>query len=163
VNKTTVDFKRFPRIVGFNDDGSHKKEYVKIPQYATPGSAGVDLQAFIEFTITLAPGETCKIPTGFGVHIKDPTIVGKIYPRSGLGSKGLILGNGTAVIDSDYQGQIFIVAWNRNTDRSIDIMPDDRIAQLVFERVTQVDFNLVTEFEDATLRGEGAFGSTGVK
>jgi dUTP pyrophosphatase len=166
-----IQLKLIPRMVEYQG-----KEYetflTQFPEYATPGAAGVDLRAFINEPITLRPGEVSVIPTGFALHIADPEIVGKVYPRSGLGIKaGLVLANGTGVIDSDYQGEIMVAAWNRNFecweqgpgDRTLTINPGDRIAQLVFERIVRPDFVLVSEFSNETSRGAGRFGSTGGK
>lgn len=137
---------------------------VVFPEYATPGSAGLDLRArLLDGPITLHPGWVRKIPTGIFLNIKDPNIVAKIYPRSGMGYKGLVMANGTGIIDSDYQGEVMVLAWNRNTEYgdSIKVRPGDRIAQLVFEPVIRVSFDQVVEFSETTMRGAGAFGSTG--
>ena len=130
------------------------------PHYATPGAAGLDLRACIDAPLTLEPGHTQLIPTGIAIHLADPGLAAMILPRSGLGHKnGIVLGNLVGLIDSDYQGQIFISIWNRgNADYTIQ--PLDRLAQLVVVPVLQVDFNLVDDFA-ASHRGEGGFGSTG--
>lgn len=131
-----------------------------LPDYATPGSAGMDLRACIDQSIQLAPGETKLIPTGIAVHMGDPSIAATILPRSGLGHKhGIVLGNLVGLIDSDYQGQIFISCWNRG-DKDFEINPGDRMAQLVFLPVVQVAFEQVEEFDNSE-RGEGGFGHSG--
>ena len=131
-----------------------------MPTYATPGSAGLDLRACIEHVLTLRPGETELIPTGMAIHIADPGYAALILPRSGLGHKhGIVLGNLVGLIDSDYQGQLFISCWNRGKDIFM-LNPMERIAQLVLVPVIQASFNIVEEF-DASKRGEGGFGSTG--
>lgn len=135
---------------------------IPLPDYTTHGSAGMDLRACIDTAITLQPGQTELIPTGIAIHIADPGIAATILPRSGLGHKhGIVLGNLVGLIDSDYQGQLFVSVWNRG-DKVFEIEPADRIAQLVFVPVIQVDFEQVEEFDDSD-RGEGGFGSTGHK
>ena len=130
-----------------------------IPSYQTDGSAGIDLKACINETIDLAPGETELIPSGIAIHINDPNLAAVILPRSGLGHKhGLVLGNFVGLIDSDYQGQIFISCWNRGNN-SVLIEPGLRLAQMVFVPVEQVEFRIVEEF-DVSQRGEGGFGHT---
>jgi dUTP pyrophosphatase len=135
-----------------------------IPAYATNGSAGIDLRAMIDDSIILFPGETILIPSGIAVHIEDPNYAAIVLPRSGLGhKKGIILGNSVGLIDSDYQGEIFISCWNRNDPGKANpykIEPGERIAQLVFIPVKQVQFEVVKEFVQ-TDRGEGGFGSSG--
>ena len=131
-----------------------------IPSYQTDGSAGIDLKACINETIDLAPGETELIPSGISIHINDPNLAAVILPRSGLGHKhGLVLGNLVGLIDSDYQGQIFISCWNRGNN-SVLIEPGLRLAQMVFVPVEQVEFRIVKEFE-ISQRGEVGFGHTG--
>ncbi len=131
-----------------------------LPAYATDGSAGVDLRACVDEPITLNPGETKLIPTGMAVHIADPSLAATLLPRSGLGHKhGVVLGNLVGLIDSDYQGQVFASMWNRG-DTPFDIAPGDRICQMVFVPVVQVDFDIVEEF-DQSQRGDGGFGHTG--
>ncbi|MDR2221069.1 MAG: dUTP diphosphatase [Methylobacillus sp.] len=131
-----------------------------LPTYASPGSAGLDLRACIEHVLTLQPGETELIPTGMAIHIADPGYAAMILPRSGLGHKhGIVLGNLVGLIDSDYQGQLFISCWNRGRIPFL-LNPMERIAQLVIVPVVQAQFNLVEEFV-ASERGEGGFGSTG--
>lgn len=130
------------------------------PHYATPGAAGLDLRACIEAPLTIAPGETHLIPSGMAIHLADPGMAAMILPRSGLGHKyGIVLGNLVGLIDSDYQGQIFVSTWNRGRE-SFTLNPLDRLAQLVVVPVLQVAFNVVDEF-DASARGDGGFGSTG--
>ena len=131
-----------------------------MPQYATAGSAGIDLRACIDETISIAPGETTLVPGGLAIHIADPGLAAIILPRSGLGHKhGIVLGNLVGLIDSDYQGQIFVSVWNRGNE-PFELKPLERIAQLVVVPVVQVTFNVVDEFEQSD-RGAGGFGSTG--
>jgi dUTP pyrophosphatase len=133
---------------------------IELPSYATEGSAGLDLRACLDEAITLAPGETFLIPTGMAIHIDDPSLAAVILPRSGLGHKhGIVLGNLVGLIDSDYQGQLYVSCWNRG-DTTFEINIGDRIAQLVFVPVAQVEFEQVTEFS-ASERGAGGFGHTG--
>ena len=130
------------------------------PQYATPGSAGIDLRACIEIAIKIHPGETILVPTGLAIHLSDPGLAAMILPRSGLGHKhGIVLGNLVGLIDSDYQGEIFVSTWNRG-GQPFTLNPLDRLAQLVVVHVVQVAFNVVDDFE-ASHRGDGGFGSTG--
>ncbi len=134
----------------------------QLPQYATPGSAGLDLRACIESTMTIKPGETNLVPTGMAIHIADSGFAALILPRSGLGHKhGIVLGNLVGLIDSDYQGQIFVSVWNRG-QAEFTMQPMERIAQLIVVPVAQVAFNVVDEFA-ASARGDGGFGSTGKK
>lgn len=131
-----------------------------LPQYATAGSAGIDLRACIDAPIILAAGQTALIPSGVAVHIADPSLSAIVLPRSGLGHKhGIVLGNLVGLIDSDYQGQIFISCWNRAA-LDFEIKPGERIAQLAFVPVRQVDFELVNEF-DTSARGTSGFGHSG--
>ena len=131
------------------------------PQYATSGSAGIDLRACIEIAIKIDPGETILVPTGIAIHLSDPGLAAMILPRSGLGHKhGIVLGNLVGLIDSDYQGEIFVSTWNRGHD-TFTLNPLDRLAQLVVVPVVQVAFNVVDDFT-ASERGAGGFGSTGV-
>jgi dUTP pyrophosphatase len=133
---------------------------IPLPHYATDGSAGLDMRACIDEPLTVAPGETTLIPTGLAIHIGDPALAAVLLPRSGLGHKhGLVLGNLTGLIDSDYQGQVFISCWNRGSS-SYEIQPGDRIAQMVFVPVAQVEFAVVDEFDDSA-RGAGGFGHSG--
>jgi len=135
---------------------------IPLPAYTTDGSAGMDLRACIDEKIELKPGQTELIPTGIAIHIADNSLAATILPRSGLGHKhGIVLGNLVGLIDSDYQGQLFVSMWNRG-DTMFEIESGDRIAQLVFVPVVQVDFEQVDEFDDSD-RGEGGFGSTGHK
>ena len=132
----------------------------QLPEYSTPGSAGLDLRACINNEKTIEPGQTILVPTGFAINIDDPKYAAVILPRSGLGHKhGIVLGNLTGLIDSDYQGQIMVSVWNRGSE-SFNIAPMDRIAQSVVIPVVQVKFNLVDDFNETT-RGSGGFGSTG--
>jgi len=134
--------------------------HTHLPAYASPGSAGLDLRACIEHVMTLHPGETELIPTGMAIHIGDPAYAAMILPRSGLGHKhGIVLGNLVGLIDSDYQGQLFISCWNRGRTPFM-LSPMERIAQLVIVPVMHADFNVVEEFP-VSERGEGGFGSTG--
>jgi len=131
-----------------------------LPTYATPGSAGLDLRACLDNALVLSPGETTLIPTGLAVHIADPALAAVILPRSGLGHKhGIVLGNLVGLIDSDYQGPLMVSVWNRG-QQAFTIEPGERIAQMVFVPIAQVDFTIV---EDFTLseRGEGGFGHSG--
>lgn len=131
-----------------------------LPDYATPGSAGLDLRACVDSPTELKPGETLLIPSGIALHIGDPGLAATILPRSGLGHKhGIVLGNLVGLIDSDYQGQIFVSCWNRG-DKIFVIEPGSRIAQMVILPVVQATFNIVEDFEDSE-RGEGGFGHTG--
>jgi dUTP pyrophosphatase len=131
-----------------------------LPAYATAGAAGLDVRACIDAPMTLAPGESELVPTGFAMHIADPTLAAVLLPRSGLGHRhGLVLGNLTGLIDSDYQGQVFVSLWNRGT-RPCEVTPGMRIAQLVFVPVARVAFDVVDSFE-ASERGEGGFGHSG--
>ncbi len=131
-----------------------------LPEYATPGAAGLDLRACIEAPLTLQPGETRLIPTGMAIHLADPGYAALILPRSGLGHKhGIVLGNLVGLIDSDYQGQLMVSAWNRG-QTAFELTPMERLAQLVIVPVMQAAFRIVDEFETSQ-RGEGGFGSTG--
>ncbi len=130
------------------------------PNYATPGSAGLDLRACVEAPLHVAPGQTTLVPTGMAIHLADPGLAAMILPRSGLGHKhGIVLGNLVGLIDSDYQGELMVSVWNRSSV-GFTLNPLDRIAQLVVVPVLQVGFNIVDDF-DASHRGEGGFGSTG--
>ncbi|MBU0594749.1 MAG: dUTP diphosphatase [Gammaproteobacteria bacterium] len=132
----------------------------QLPAYATPGAAGLDLRACLEGPLVLNPGQTELIPTGIAIHLADPGYAAMILPRSGLGHKhGIVLGNLVGLIDSDYQGQLFVSCWNRG-QAAFTINPMERIAQLVVVPVVQAEFNIVDEFADSE-RGAGGFGSTG--
>jgi dUTP diphosphatase len=133
---------------------------IELPHYATGGSAGLDMRACIDEPVTVGPGETVLIPTGLAIHIGDASLAAVLLPRSGLGHKhGLVLGNLTGLIDSDYQGQVFISCWNRGS-KSYEVRPGERIAQMVFVPVEQVRFSVVEEFDDSD-RGAGGFGHSG--
>jgi dUTP pyrophosphatase len=132
----------------------------QLPHYATGGSAGLDLRACLDRPLTLEPGQTELIPTGIAIHLADPGLAAVILPRSGLGHKhGIVLGNLVGLIDSDYQGQIFVSTWNRSNAAFV-IKPMERLAQLVVVPVVQVELNVVDDFESSS-RGAGGFGSTG--
>jgi dUTP pyrophosphatase len=131
-----------------------------LPKYATSGSAGLDLRACIDAPLRIAPGETHLVPSGIAIHLADPGLAAMILPRSGLGHKhGIVLGNLVGLIDSDYQGQIFVSTWNRGSE-AFTLYPLDRLAQLVVVPVVQVAFNIVDAFAESE-RGGGGFGSTG--
>jgi len=131
-----------------------------LPDYATPGSAGMDLRAMLEQPLELAPGETSLIPTGMAIHIENPQLAAVILPRSGLGHKhGIVLGNLVGLIDSDYQGQLFVSCWNRG-EQAFRVEIGERIAQLVILPVVQADFKIVDEFQESD-RGIGGFGHSG--
>ncbi len=133
---------------------------IPLPHYATDGSAGLDMRACIDEPQTVNPGDTVLVPTGMAIHISDASLAAVLLPRSGLGHKhGLVLGNLTGLIDSDYQGQVFISCWNRGS-KSYEIQPGERIAQMVFVPVEQVRFSIVEEFDDSG-RGAGGFGHSG--
>ncbi len=132
----------------------------RVPAYATPGSAGLDLRALLDAPLTILPGETKLVRTGLAVHVADPGYAALILPRSGLGhKKGIVLGNLVGLIDSDYQGELMISTWNRGSAPFV-LEPFERLAQLVVVPVMRVDFNVVESFE-ASERGSGGFGSTG--
>jgi dUTP pyrophosphatase len=134
----------------------------QLPQYATPGSAGLDLRACLDAPLTLNPGQTALIPAGMAIHIADPGLAAMILPRSGLGHKhGIVLGNLVGLIDSDYQGQLMVSCWNRGSV-AYSVQPGERIAQLVVVPVVQVELQRVEEFT-ATERGSGGFGSSGTR
>ena len=135
-------------------------ESIPLPHYATEGSAGLDMRACIDEPVAVEPGDTVLVPSGIAIHIGDAGLAAVLLPRSGLGHKhGLVLGNLTGLIDSDYQGQVFISIWNRGQKR-YDIEPGERIAQMVFVPVEQVNFDVVENFDDSS-RGEGGFGHSG--
>ena len=132
----------------------------QLPAYATPGSAGLDLRACLDAPLVLQPNAWQLVPTGIAIYLADPGFAALILPRSGLGHKhGIVLGNLVGLIDSDYQGQLMVSAWNRS-DVAFTIEPMERIAQLVIVPVVQAQFNVVTDFP-ASQRGEGGYGSTG--
>ncbi|NNF16474.1 MAG: dUTP diphosphatase [Gammaproteobacteria bacterium] len=131
-----------------------------LPAYATPGSAGLDLRACIDAELVIKPGQTQLIPTGFALHIGDTGLAAVLLPRSGLGHKhGLVLGNLTGLIDSDYQGQVFVSCWNRG-GKTYAVKPGERICQMVFVPVVQAQFSVVDEFTESH-RGSGGFGHSG--
>ncbi|MEZ5464183.1 MAG: dUTP diphosphatase [Lysobacteraceae bacterium] len=133
-----------------------------IPDYATPGSAGMDLRAMLASTLILEPGDCELVPSGMAIHIADPSLCAVILPRSGLGHRdGLVLGNSVGLIDADYQGPLMISCWNRGR-APITIEPGNRIAQLVFMPVERVAFEVVDAFAEST-RGDGGFGHTGTR
>lgn len=137
------------------------KEFA-LPSYATDGSAGLDMRACLDEPLALEPGKTELIPTGLAIHVADPTLAAVLLPRSGLGHKhGLVLGNLVGLIDSDYQGQVYISCWNRS-NKSYTVEPGERIAQMVIVPVLQVQFEVVDEFS-ASDRGAGGFGSSGTQ
>ena len=133
---------------------------IPLPHYATDGSAGMDMRACIDEAVNVTPGATELIPTGVAIHVADASLAAVLLPRSGLGHKhGLVLGNLTGLIDSDYQGQVFISCWNRGS-KSYEVQPGERIAQMVFVPVEQVELKVVEDF-DASDRGAGGFGHSG--
>ena len=131
-----------------------------LPHYASPGAAGLDLRACLDTALTLQPGDSQLVPSGIAIHLGDPGLAAMVLPRSGLGAKhGIVLGNLVGLIDSDYQGQIFVSVWNRG-QAAFTLQPLERIAQLVVVPVVQVQFEVVEQFA-ASARGAGGFGSTG--
>ncbi len=131
-----------------------------MPDYATDGSAGMDLRACLDSQLQLQPGQTELLPTGVAIHISDPSLAAVLLPRSGLGHKhGIVLGNLVGLIDSDYQGQLYVSCWNRSQDTFV-IEPGERIAQMVFVPIVRAGFEVVEEFVDS-VRGVGGFGHTG--
>jgi len=150
---TSIDYKILDNRIGTS---------IPLPSYATDGSAGMDLRACLDGAVTVEPDQTLLIPTGVAIHIADPDIAATILPRSGLGHKnGLVLGNLVGLIDSDYQGQLFISCWNRS-QMPYTIEVGDRIAQLVFLPIVQVKLNPVDSFDNSE-RGSGGFGHSGKK
>ena len=134
----------------------------EMPDYATVGSAGMDLRACVDQETIIQPGQTVLIPTGMSIYVQDPTLAAILLPRSGLGHKhGIVLGNLTGLIDSDYQGPLMVSLWNRS-DKEFTVQPGDRIAQMVIVPIVQAEFEIVEEF-DTSARAEGGFGHTGVK
>jgi len=133
---------------------------IPLPAYATDGSAGLDLRACLDAPITLEPGQTHLVPTGFAIHLEDPGLAAVLLPRSGLGHKhGIVLGNLVGLIDSDYQGQVMVSVWNRGS-HPFTIAPGERIAQMIIVPVVQVELEVVSEFDESA-RGAGGFGSSG--
>jgi dUTP pyrophosphatase len=133
---------------------------IPLPHYTTDGAAGLDLRACVDDSVSIKPGETVLIPTGLAIHIQDSNLAAVILPRSGLGHRhGIVLGNLVGLIDSDYQGQVFISVWNRS-DTIFTIAVGERIAQMVFVPVVRAEFELVSEFVESS-RGNGGFGHTG--
>lgn len=133
-----------------------------LPSYATEASAGLDLRAALDASLTLQPGDTALVPSGLSIHLGDPTMCAVILPRSGLGHKhGIVLGNGTGLIDADYQGPLLISVWNRGRE-AFTMQPGDRIAQLVILPIVRATLQVVDEFETSA-RGAGGFGHTGVR
>ncbi len=131
-----------------------------MPEYATPGAAGIDLRACLDEALRLAPGDAHLVPSGIAVHIEDPGLAATLLPRSGLGHRqGIVLGNLVGLIDSDYQGEVMISCWNRGSG-SYTIRPGERIAQMVFVPVVRAEFEVVASF-DASERGRGGFGHSG--
>jgi dUTP pyrophosphatase len=131
-----------------------------LPDYATAGSAGVDLRACVDGPMEIAPGQTALIPTGMAIHIGDPSLAAVLLPRSGLGHKhGIVLGNLVGLIDSDYQGQVYVSCWNRSAE-AYTLKPGERLAQMVLVPVVQARFEVVESFEDSD-RGSGGFGHSG--
>ncbi len=131
------------------------------PAYATSGSAGLDLRACVDAPLVLAPGHTVLVPTGIAIHLADPGLAAMILPRSGLGHKhGIVLGNLVGLIDSDYQGELMVSAWNRSST-AFTLQPMERLAQLVIVPVVQAQFNEVQDFAQVSERGTGGYGSTG--
>jgi len=150
-NRKNIDLKVLDKRIGDTFD---------MPDYQTSGSAGIDLLACLDEPLTIQPGDTELIPSGIAVYIRDSSLAAVLLPRSGLGhKKGLVLGNLVGLIDSDYQGQVFISCWNRGKESCV-IEPGMRLAQMVFLPIQQVNFNLVESFEESD-RGEGGFGHTG--
>jgi len=150
-NRKIIDLKVLDKRIGDTFD---------MPDYQTSGSAGIDLVACLDEPLTIQPGDTELIPSGIAVYIRDSSLAAVLLPRSGLGhKKGLVLGNLVGLIDSDYQGQVFISCWNRGKESCV-IEPGMRLAQMVFLPIQQVNFNLVESFEESD-RGEGGFGHTG--
>ena len=136
-------------------------DLIPLPKYETAGSAGLDLRACVQEKIILKPGETKMIPRGFEMHLKEEDLAALVVPRSGLGSKhGIVLGNLVGLIDSDYQGELMVPAWNRS-ENEFEIMPGDRIAQMIIVPVVHADFEIVDDFEESS-RGVKGFGSSGV-
>lgn len=159
---SVIDRKNYMSVqVKYFDDRYKTGEWVTAPK--TAGSAGIDLYASIKEPVEIAPGETLLIKSGISIYLEDPNYVGLIFPRSGLGTnKGIVLGNLTGVIDSDFQGEMGIPVWNRNVDKTVTISPGDRIAQYVVVPCVGLHPRVVEEFETATVRGAGGFGHSGI-
>ena len=150
--KQTIQLKILDKRIGSEFD---------LPDYATDGSAGMDLRACIDQDIQITPGQTVLIPTGLSIYVADPKLAAILLPRSGLGHKhGIVLGNLTGLIDSDYQGPLMVSLWNRG-DTAFTVRPGDRIAQMVFVPIVQAEFEIVEHFTISD-RAEGGFGHTGV-
>ena len=148
------------RLIQLKILDSRVGDTIALPHYATGGSAGLDMRACIDDALTVEPGETMLVPTGLAIHIEDNKLAAVLLPRSGLGHKhGLVLGNLTGLIDSDYQGQVYISCWNRS-QKAYEIQPGERIAQMVFVPVEQVKFEIVEEF-GVSSRGDSGFGHSG--
>lgn len=148
------------RLIELKILDSRVGDSIPLPHYATDGSAGLDMRACIDDPVIVEPGATELIPTGLAIHIGDPGLAAVLLPRSGLGHKhGLVLGNLTGLIDSDYQGQVFVSCWNRGSD-DFTVEPGERIAQMVIVPVVHADFEIVDEFVESD-RGAGGFGHTG--
>lgn len=143
-------------------DSRYGTEWEKLA-HSTAGSAGLDLRAATHTPITLAPGQEIMIDTGFSIWLKDPNYCGFIHPRSGMGTKGLVIGNLTGVIDADYQGPIKLKLWNRSSTETFTINPGDRVAQYVVGPVLHLDLTEVSDFSNQTVRGKNGIGSTGNK
>ncbi|MEO0975046.1 MAG: dUTP diphosphatase [Pseudomonadota bacterium] len=152
----------YPRPIALKVLDPRLREF-GLPTLATEGSAGLDVRACIDQTLALAPGATELVPTGFAMHIADPGLAAVLLPRSGLGHKqGLVLGNLTGLIDSDYQGQVYVSMWNRSSEVR-EITPGMRIAQLVLLPVVRATFEEVASFEEHSARGSGGFGHSGTE
>ena len=148
------------RLIELKILDSRLGDSIPLPHYATDGSAGLDMRACIDEPVTVEPGATELVPTGLAIHIGDPGLAAVLLPRSGLGHKhGLVLGNLTGLIDSDYQGQVFVSCWNRG-DTPFTIEPGERLAQMVLVPVVQARFEVVESFESSS-RGAGGFGHSG--
>lgn len=132
-----------------------------LPEYGTPGAAGLDLRYAGTTPLELLAGQSAMVPTGLSIHIGDHGLVGLVFPRSSLGRRGVILGNGTAVIDADYQGEIQLLLWNRQQHEPVTLSVGERVAQLVLMPVVHASLKVVQEFTVSTVRGKGGFGSTG--
>lgn len=143
-------------------DNRYELQWGKV-SYATSGSAGIDLRAALDAPLTLEPGQEALVGTGVAIFIDNPNFCGFIHPRSGMGTKGLVIGNLTGVIDADYQGELKLKLWNRSSTETFTIQPGDRVAQYVVTPVVQLNLTEVSDFTKLTERGEGGFGSTGTE